>query len=157
MDVTKKETEKTPIKKLNFDQVKKIDPKLIIGFFLIILAGVGTGFGISKLIPISSQEGYQQQLDQENGKIKVKVGETYGEKDDLFTDEAQGVLEANLSEGEGTHKLVREGGESQIAYLTSSLVDLDLFIGREVKVWGETFAAQKVGWLMDVGAVKVLK
>jgi hypothetical protein len=37
------------------------------------------------------------------------------------------------------------------------LVDLDRFVNHKVTVWGETFAAQKVGWLMDVGAVKVLE
>jgi len=66
------------------------------------------------------------------------------------------VIEKNGFDGEGTHKLLREGGESQTAYLTSSVLDLDLFVGHKVEIWGETFAAQKAGWLLDVGAVKVL-
>lgn len=150
------EQKESLLKKLDFDQ-PKIDPRLIAGLILIILAGIGTGFGISRLTGGTSTEGQRQQLAEDTSGIKVKVGETYGETSDLFTDEAQGVLELNINDGEGTHKLIREGGESQTAYLTSSLIDLDLFIGREVKVWGETYAAQKVGWLMDVGAVKVLK
>jgi len=26
----------------------------------------------------------------------------------------------------------------------------------EVKIWGETFKAQKAGWLMDVGRVEIV-
>jgi len=67
------------------------------------------------------------------------------------------MLEQGGIEGEGSHKLTREGGESQTLYLTSTVVDLEQFVGRKVQVWGETFAAQKAGWLMDVGRVKVLE
>jgi len=94
----------------------------------------------------------------ESGKeVKIKVGQTYGRADEVFKDTAVGVLEKNGVAGEGTHRLIREGGESQTAYLTSSVLDLDLFVGHKVQVWGETFAAQKAGWLMDVGKVKVLE
>ena len=41
-------------------------------------------------------------------------------------------------------------------YLTSSVTDLTEFEGMEIEVWGETFQGQNVGWLMDVGRVKVL-
>jgi hypothetical protein len=59
-------------------------------------------------------------------------------------------------DGEGQFHLVRPGGDSQNVYLTSSTVDLSEFIGRKVTIWGQTQKAQKVGWLMDVGGVKVL-
>jgi hypothetical protein len=39
--------------------------------------------------------------------------------------------------------------------MTSSVVDLSLVLDKKVKVWGETQAAQKAGWLMDVGRVEV--
>lgn len=85
-------------------------------------------------------------------------GKEFGSKDkSAFPDTAVGVLEKGGIDGEGTHKLIREGGESQTAYLTSSLVDLDSLVGKKVEVWGETFKAQKAGWLMDVGYVKVLE
>jgi hypothetical protein len=85
-------------------------------------------------------------------------GQEFGSKDtSAFPDTAVGVLEKGGIDGEGTHKLIREGGESQTAYLTSSLVDLDPLVGKKVQVWGETFKAQKAGWLMDVGRVKVLE
>lgn len=74
-----------------------------------------------------------------------------------FKDTAVGIMEKGGLEGEGTHKLIREGGPSQTAFLTSSIIDLDQFVGKKVQVWGETFAAQKVGWLMDVGRVKILE
>jgi hypothetical protein len=146
----------TPLKKLDFG-VDLIDWKLIVGAILIILAGIGSGYGISTIRSSSSQPISQEEISMGGNGQKVKVGQTYGNKNDIFTDEATGVLEKNDQSGEGTHLLLREGGESQTAYLTSSLVNLDLFVGRKVKVWGETFAAQKVGWLMDVGAVKVLE
>ena len=78
---------------------------------------------------------------------------------EVFRDTAVGIIEINDGSltDEGTHKLIREGGESQTAYLTSSVLDLGKFIGRKVKVWGETFAAQKAGWLMDIGKVEILE
>ncbi len=85
-------------------------------------------------------------------------GQEFGSKDtSAFPDSAVGILEKGGINGEGTHKLIREGGESQTAYLTSSLVDLDPLVGKKVEVWGETFKGQKAGWLMDVGRVKVLE
>ena len=60
-------------------------------------------------------------------------------------------------DGEGSHHLVRPGGESQNVYLTSSIIDLDQFVGRSVKIWGATFEAQQAGWLMDVGRLQVLE
>lgn len=76
----------------------------------------------------------------------------------VFRDTASGKVEVNDNEvvTEGSHKLIRPGGESQTAYLTSSVVDLNQFLGKCVQVWGETFSAQKAGWLMDVGRVKIL-
>lgn len=83
-------------------------------------------------------------------------GKTAGVEDtSTFKDTAVGIVEKGGMEGEGTHKLLREGGPSQTAYLVSSLVDLDEFVGKKVKIWGETMAAKKVAWLMDVGRVEV--
>lgn len=88
---------------------------------------------------------------------KIKPGSEFGSKNQAFKDTTIGVLEKGGVNGEGTHKLIREGGPSQTAYLTSSVLDLDQFTGRKVQVWGETFQAQKAGWLMDVGRLKVLE
>lgn len=76
----------------------------------------------------------------------------------VFRDTTSGRMEINDNPDipEGSHRLIRPGGPSQTAYLTSSVVDLNQFLGKCVQVWGETFAAQKAGWLMDVGRVKIL-
>ena len=76
-----------------------------------------------------------------------------------FRDEAEGTIEKNdkLDKyAQGTHMLIRPGGESQTAYLTSSVLDLDEYVGKKVKVFGETFGSSQVGWLMDVGKVEVI-
>lgn len=91
---------------------------------------------------------------------EIKKGMVIGvDNPQVFRDTAIGIIEINDGSftDEGSHKLIREGGESQTAYLTSSVLDLDKLIGRKVKVWGETFAAQKAGWLMDVGKLEVLE
>lgn len=81
-----------------------------------------------------------------------------GNKDTkTFRDSAEGIIEEGGLDGEGTHKLLREGGDSQTVYLTSSVVDLGKFTGKKVRVWGETFAAAKAAWLMDVGRVELLE
>ena len=56
-----------------------------------------------------------------------------------------------------SHILNREGGLSQRASLTSSAVDLDLFVGKKVEVKGETNASTKTAWLLDVGSIKVIE
>lgn len=72
-----------------------------------------------------------------------------------FKDSAEGVMKEGGMEGEGNFHLERAGGISQNAYLTSSTVDLSKYIGKKVKVWGQTFQGQKAGWLMDVGLVEI--
>ena len=52
--------------------------------------------------------------------------------------------------------MLRVGGVSQTVVLTSSATDLSKLVGMNVKVWGETFKAQKAGWLMDVGRIQVI-
>ena len=150
------EQENMSIKRLDLDK-ELIDIRLIAGVVLIIVAGVASGYGIFRLQAAPGESVGRQQSEKIAGVEKVKVGETYGNQSEVFPDKATGVIERNEEDGEGTHKLIREGGESQTAYLTSSLVNLDRFVNHKVTVWGETFAAQKVGWLMDVGAVKVLE
>lgn len=127
---------------------------LLIGVVLIILFGAATGYFLSsKSIPGVTGKS----TNQEKG-ASVKKGMVFG-SDDLktFRDTTEGVLEKGGIDGEGSHHLTRPGGESQTVYLTSSIVDLEQFITRKVKVWGETNKARKAGWLMDVGRVEVLE
>lgn len=132
--------------------------KTILAAFLIVAAGSITGFGLAQAVDQSSSTGSGGELksaaDLESGNIAV--GDIYGSKDEkTFRDSAEGVLVAGGVEGEGSHHLLRPGGVSQNVYLTSSIMDLDLFVDHKVKVWGETFAGQKAGWLMDVGRLEV--
>lgn len=120
---------------------------------LIVAAGAFTGYFLSKrgIGPMMISTGGQ--VEQASGPNEVGVKD-----EEVFRDTAEGRIEANdfSVTDEGSHKLIRPGGDSQTAYLTSSVINLDQFIGKCVQVWGETFAAQKAGWLMDVGRLKIL-
>lgn len=126
-------------------------PVLVV--LLVVIGGIGTGWTISKgKILGAKQETAAPGAEISSGGKEVGIDDTK-----TFRDSAQGVLEKGGIDGEGTHHLIREGGPSQTAYLTSSVVDLDQFVGHKVEVWGETIGAKKAGWLMDVGKVKVLE
>lgn len=120
-------------------------------YIVLILVGVGTGYLLSrntKLAGVGTGE--------PSGMIKTEKVEGSADTK-TFKDSAEGTIEKGGINGEGTHKLLREGGPSQTAYLVSSVVDLDSYVGKKVKVWGETFAAQKAAWLMDVGKIEILE
>lgn len=74
-----------------------------------------------------------------------------------FKDTAQGVLKEGGANGEGDFHLERDGGPSQNVYLSSTVIDLQSFVGKKVQVWGQTLSAKKAGWLMDVGKIKVVQ
>lgn len=87
---------------------------------------------------------------------KVQTDKAAGIADKkTFKDSAEGVLKEGGIDGEGNFHLERPGGVSQNVYLTSTTVDLAQYVGKKVKVHGETFNSQKAGWLMDVGLVEV--
>ncbi len=88
---------------------------------------------------------------------QLQVGKVYGNLEKNFKDIATGTIEKGNINGEGTHILNRAGGASQRASLTSSAVDLDLFVGKKVEVKGETNASNKTSWLLDVGSIKILE
>jgi len=126
---------------------------MIIVLFALILGSL-SGYFLSqgRLVALS------EEIKNDVAKEEIKVGLMVGVRDEKdFKDSAEGKLEVGGIDGEGSHHLVRPGGESQNVYLTSSVIDLEKFVGHKVKVWGQTFAAQKAGWLMDVGKLKVLE
>lgn len=134
---------------------KLVTLPLLVGAVLIIFLGAVTGYFLSaKSLPGLGI----QKVTQETVAGSIKKGTVFG-SDDLktFRDTTEGVLEKGGINGEGSHRLIRPGGESQTVYLTSSIVDLDQFVSRKIKVWGETNKAQKAGWLMDIGRVEVLE
>lgn len=132
----------------------------IITALVIVLTGTVTGYGLSRAFG-SGPSTRSQTTTQSGGSIDSKnfqVGDVIGNPDEkTFRDKAEGVLVTGGIEGEGSHHLLRPGGASQNVYLTSSVLDLDELVDHQVRVWGETFAAQKAGWLMDVGRVEIVK
>jgi hypothetical protein len=124
--------------------------KLILSAVVIVLAGGFSGFILSRTLP---QPNVVSVSDDKKTVAKKVVG---SEDTKVYPDSAEGELQVGGINGEGTHSLIRPGGESQTVYLTSSVLDLNQFVGKKVKVWGQTFAAKKAGWLMDIGKVEVL-
>lgn len=114
---------------------------------LVIFVGVSIGFLASTFLA-QSQSTSKTTTTQKTAGIADKK---------TFKDDAEGTLKEGGVDGEGNFHLVRPGGESQNVYLTSSTVDLSQYVGKKVRVWGETFQAEKAGWLMDVGLVEVLQ
>lgn len=123
---------------------------IIFGVYLVLIAmGVATGFVLSKNTNLVLGTADQSSK-------MVKTDKVVGSTDTrTFKDSATGVIQKGGIDGEGTHQLIREGGPSQTAYLFSSVIDLDQYIGKKVKVFGQTMAAQKAAWLMDVGKIEL--
>ena len=135
---------------------KKSSKALALAAIIAIGAGVATGFGTYKLAARTGVAPGAQPIQKVAGD-NVQNGQVFGSADvSTFKDSAQGYLEQGGLEGEGSHRILRPGGETQTVYITSSVTDLDKLVGMEVKVWGETFKGQKAGWLMDVGRIEVL-
>ena len=139
-------------------------PKSIIA--IVVVVGLTSGFWLSRLMPLSSSsdkaliestKNDAVSTDQISDSDQLEAGVVYGNSSAIFSDSAQGVVIAGDINGVGTHILVREGGDSQRASLTSSTVDLDLFIDKKVLVKGQTNDSQKTGWLLDVGNIKIIE
>jgi hypothetical protein len=128
--------------------------KTIIGGVFVLMVGLGilTGY-------IISGKKYSQGSSSSASAGPTATGKNvFGSADNkTFTDSATGVIETEGISGEGTHKLIRDGGPSQTACLVSSVLDLDQFVGKKVKVTSKTMEATKCPWLMDVGRIEVLE
>jgi hypothetical protein len=126
---------------------KKIWP-FVAGALLIVIVGVGTAF------LISTKMGKNTTSEAAPG---AKVTSTSAGMLDpsVKYDTATGTLQDGGLNGEGTYHLVRDGGASHYVYLTSSVVDLSVFINKNVQIWGQTEASKKVGWLMDVAKIQI--
>lgn len=148
------EQQKTPIQNIPGKILKDPNLKnkilLVAGAFFIVVLGVEVGWLISKKItgtsaPITAKG------------IKVTANEAGIIGSDFKGDTATGQLVEGGVSGEGTYHLERDGGPTKNVYLTSSVVDLSIFSGKKVEVWGDTLAAKKAGWLMDVVKIKVVE
>lgn len=133
---------------------------------IIVAISVASGFWLSRFFPrrsdrqtplFTSGESRPLSADTISSADQVKIGQVYGNVNGNFKDEATGVVESGGVNGEGTHTLIRPGGEDQKAALTSSVLDLDLFIDRKVEIKGETNDSRRAGWFLDVGNIKVIE
>ena len=142
---------KTPVTKIggSASLFSKLLPFILV--VIVIVAGGLSGLVLASRTKSASREVKSTQAQEEVPKeVKESLAQT-------FRDEAEGTIQKNDTLDkyvQGTHKLLRPGGESQTAYLTSSVLDLDQYVGKKVKVFGETFGSSQVGWLMDVGKVE---
>ena len=138
------------------DSVKMaFTPKVITLLLVVVLVGVVSGYLISN--KNSNTTGGSTTTGGISNSSSVAKGTIVGSNDTAtFKDTAQGTLQIGGIDGEGAFHLVRPGGDSQNVYLTSGTVDLSKYINKNIKVWGQTQAAQHAGWLMDVGRIEVL-
>jgi hypothetical protein len=135
-----------PVKKGD-TQMKTRSTRMIIGVYILLaLLGIGTGYLLSRAT-ISGVSGISG---------IATTNKVVGSTDTTtFKDTAIGVIQKGGTDGEGTHQLIRDGGPSQTVTLMSSVVDLDQYVSKKVKVFGQTMAAQKAAWLMDVGRIEL--
>ncbi len=124
---------------------------LIVVLVVSLLAGVGTGFVLANN---SSGSGVASSVTNKVAPPKSAIQDTK-----TFKDFAEGKVQKKPAPkkgdnySEGTHLLIRVNAVP--VTLTSSVVDLVPFEGKQVKVYGETQKAIEEGWLMDVGRVEV--
>lgn len=132
--------------------LSKLNRIFIAAIVLSVIAGLTTGY-------VLAQSGNKGNL--ATGGVLNEKPKTAQQDTQTFRDFAQGKITKkpepkNPSEyTEGTHLLIRDQGVP--VALTSSVVDLSLYEGKTVKVYGETQKAIKEGWLMDVGKVEETK
>lgn len=128
---------------------KKSPAPFIIGAFVVVLTGIVTAWALSAFVIGKGSS------DKAAPGVVVTSKEAGKLDPNIRYDSASGTLREGGINGEGTYHLEREGGASKYVYLTSSMVDLSLFVGKNVDIWGETLASKKAGWLMDVAKIKV--
>ncbi len=130
--------------------------KILSIFVVVIIVGVISGYGFA-FMSNGSSTGKQTTATTETGKKNEASPPQKAGVDDTttFKDNAEGMLREGGIGGEGDYHLERPGGESQNVYLTSSTVDLSKYLDKKVKVKGQTYSAEKAGWLMDVGLIEI--
>ena len=129
-------------------EMKKVKlPIAILAGVGAVALGIASGLSLKTIVENRSlAQTYESPATQQVAGDSVKAGDIFGSNHEVFKDVAEGYLEQGGINGEGSHKLLRPGGDSQTVYLTSSVTDLDKLSGMQVKA----------GWLMDVGKVEVI-
>lgn len=145
---------------LNNNMQKMMNPKkgnsLYLFTFLLVLSlglGLGTGIVLAKKTATSGDSTVGVQTSK-----SVQTSTEVGINDDsAFPDSATGILQEGGIRGEGTHHLDRSASHEQDAALSSTIINLDNFVGKKVEVKGQTISSKTSGWLMDVGKVKIVQ
>lgn len=138
-----------------FEPSKSSNNNLVLGLIsiVVVLSGIGLGYLLSGVGGDNAGTGSKNS----GNTISVSENEAGIKDESKFATTTDGILTEGGIGGEGTHHLVRGSGPSQYAYLTSSVVDLSVFEGKKVQVWGDTISGKKAGWLIDVGKIKVVE
>lgn len=124
---------------------------MVAGSLLVVIAGVIVGWMLAGREVGSS--GLTQTTQED---VKMAKGEAGVGSESDYSSEAEGLLVEGGIEGEGTHHLERDGGPSKYVYLNSAVIDLQNYVGKKVKVWGNTVSGLHAPWLIDVGKLSVL-
>ncbi len=135
--------------KLKGFNLKKSWP-LIAGAFLVVVAGVTTAWVLSSKIMGGAGT---SNVAAPGTKVTSTGAGALDPK--VKYDNATGTLKEGGIGNEGTHHLEGDNGPAHFVYLTSSVIDLQSFVGKKVQVWGETLASKKAPWLMDVAKIQV--
>lgn len=122
-----------------------------LGAVVVVLLGVFAGKMLSGVNIAGNTSGLPSSVAKNGAGNSNEAGTATAE----CKDEAEGTLEEGGKEGEGTHHLVRSADSTKDVYLGSTVLDLQSFVGKKVKVTGQTTASKKAGWLMDVCKIKV--
>lgn len=127
----------------------------LVSVVVVLFLAVGTGYVMAKK---GSTQGTTSSKSGITTANSVNTSTEAGVNDTAaFPDSAQGVLTEGGISGEGTHHLDRGMGPTKDVYLTSTVINLQNFVGKKVEVQGQTISGKKAGWLMDVGRVKVIQ
>lgn len=149
-----KETSTTPVMHSFKEKSSTVSTKkALIIFIVVFLLGTATGYGLSVYSVPSSNNPSLPIKNGDAGKNSKIIG---SEDTETFKDTTEGIVRKGGINGEGKFHLERPGGESQNVYMISSTVDLSKYIGKKIKVWGQTIDAESAGWLMDVGRIEIL-
>lgn len=120
-----------------------------------LVLGAGSGYAARQVGGASSNPTSTTQAD--NKTVVISENEAGVDNNEAFPDSAVGVLMEGGKDGEGTHYLDRGMGVDKYVYLTSTVINMQKFVGKNVEVRGQTLSARKAGWLMDVGRIKVVQ
>jgi len=137
------------VKKLPISPKTKMTT-IVIGVAVILL-GVGSGWIFAGKGSSNSKASTNVRVADETSVSQDGVDES------LFPDTAEGELKEGGLNGEGTHYLDRGLGEEKNVALLSTVLNLDNYIGKKIEIWGNSVTSPQVGWLMDVGKVKILE